>query len=69
MTDAPTHYQEYGPDGLPVKRVDLTGCAHGGVDTPHVVEFQRNVNPETGETFVRPNRHVRPANPDEFPGG
>lgn len=69
VTGAPTHYQVYGPDGFPVKRVDLTGREHGGVPTPHVVEFQRNVNPNTGEVFVRPNRSVRPANPDEVPGG
>lgn len=67
-TGAPTHYQVYGPDGLPLKRVDLTGRAHGGVPTPHVVEYQRNVNPLTGEVFVRPSRSVRPANPDEIPG-
>ena len=62
-----THYQVYDADGLPVQRVDLTGRAHGGVDTPHVVEFQRNVNPETGEVFVRPNSTVRPALPEEIP--
>lgn len=66
-TGAPTHYQHYDADGLPVRRVDLTGRAHGGVPTPHVVEYTRHVNPETGEVFVRPDRHVRPANPDEIP--
>jgi len=68
VTGSPTHYQVYGPDGLLVTLVDLTGRAHGGVPAPHVVEYQRNVNPDTGVAFVRPNRHVRPANPDEIPG-
>ncbi|MCB1257656.1 MAG: hypothetical protein KDB26_11150 [Microthrixaceae bacterium] len=28
-----SHYQVYGPDGLPVLRVDVTGRSHGGVPT------------------------------------
>ncbi|QCX27360.1 RHS repeat-associated core domain-containing protein [Nocardioides jishulii] len=63
-----THYQTYGPDGLPMKRVDVTGRAHGGVETPHVVEFERHVNPATGEVFVRPGSTVRPATPEELMG-
>lgn len=66
-TGAPTHYQRYDADGLPIKRVDLTGRPHGGVPTPHVLEFVRNVNPKTGEVFVRPNRFVRAARPEEIP--
>jgi hypothetical protein len=61
-----THYQVYGPDGLPVMRVDITGRAHGGVPTPHVVEFQRNVAPDD-TVYVQPSRIVRPAQPDELP--
>jgi hypothetical protein len=63
---APTNYEVYGDDGLPLKRVDLTGRSHEGVDTPHVVEFERHVNPNTGEVFLKPGR-VRPARPDEVP--
>ncbi|PRY15250.1 polymorphic toxin type 24 domain-containing protein [Kineococcus rhizosphaerae] len=63
-----THYQVYDGDGLPIKRVDVTGRSHGGVDTPHVVEFGRDLNPETGEVFVKKGRHVRPATPDEVEG-
>jgi RHS repeat-associated protein len=63
---AVTHYQVYDADGLPIMRVDITGKAHGGVPTPHVVEFQRNVAPD-GTIYVRPNRLVRPANTDELP--
>ena len=64
-----TNYQVYGEDGLPVKRVDVVGKPHGGVSTPHVVEFERHVNPVTGEQFVRPGKQVRPATPEEVPGG
>ncbi|MGH2768016.1 MAG: polymorphic toxin type 24 domain-containing protein [Actinomycetota bacterium] len=40
---------------------------HGGVPTPHVREFERHVNPRTGEVFVRPTRTVRPAYSSELP--
>jgi hypothetical protein len=62
-----TNYTVYDADGNAVKRVDLTGRDHGGVPTPHVVEYDRNVNPNTGEVFVREQRHARPATPDEIP--
>ena len=61
-----THYQTFGPDGLPSKRVDLVGSAHGGVSTPHVVEYTRHTDPRTGEMFVRADR-PRPAKADELP--
>lgn len=63
-----THYQVYGPDGLPLRRVDVTGASHAGVPTPHVLEFERHVNPTTGQVFVRPADTVRPALPGEIPG-
>jgi RHS repeat-associated protein len=66
LTGEPTNYQEYGPDGLPTKRVDLTGSDHGGIETPHVHDYGRNTDPATGETFVNPGP-VRPANPSEIP--
>ena len=62
-----THYQTYDVDGLPVKRVDLVGAAHGAIETPHVVEFERHVNPRTGQTHVIKSRFVRPALPSELP--
>lgn len=62
-----TNYQVYDSAGLPVKRVDLTGAAHGNVPPPHVVEYTRNVDPETGRVFVNKPRQVRPATPDEIP--
>ncbi|MBO9521051.1 MAG: hypothetical protein J7518_05890 [Nocardioidaceae bacterium] len=55
-------------DGLPLKRVDVVGRAHGGVETPHVVEYEQHVNPATGEAFVRPGSNVRPATPEELRG-
>lgn len=63
-----THYQVYGPDGLPLRRVDVTGASHAGVPTPHVLEFERHVNPATGQVFVRPADTVRSALPGEIPG-
>jgi uncharacterized protein YukE len=62
-----TNYTVYDANGNAVKRVDLTGRPHGGVPTPHVVEYDTNVNPNTGEVYVRQQRHVRPATPDEIP--
>jgi hypothetical protein len=65
---AVTNYIEYDADGNAVKRVDLTGATHAGVPTPHVVDYDINVNPTTGEKFPRPNnRNVRPATPEEIP--
>ncbi|UOE27516.1 RHS repeat-associated core domain-containing protein [Agromyces soli] len=63
-----TNYQVYGADGLPIKRVDVTGRSHGGVDTPHVVEFERNINPHTGGLYIKPGPGVRPATPEELLG-
>ena len=63
-----TSYQVYGSDGLPSKRVDVTGRPHGPVPTPHVLEFRRDVNPNTGETFIKPDKNVRAATPEELNG-
>jgi hypothetical protein len=67
QTDQITNYTTYDADGNAVKRVDLTGRPHGGVPTPHVVEYDTNVNPNTGQVYVQQQRHVRPATPDEIP--
>lgn len=63
-----TSYQVYDSAGDPVKRVDVTGKAHGGVPTPHVVEFERHTNPRTGEEFIKQSPVVRAATPDETRG-
>jgi hypothetical protein len=52
---------------MPVKRVDLTGRAHAGIPTPHVLESERHVNPRTGQVFVRSVDDVRAATPNEIP--
>jgi hypothetical protein len=62
-----TNYTTYDSAGRAVKRVDLEGRPHGGVDTPHVVEYERNTNPKTGQVFVRPSNEVRAAFPWEIP--
>ncbi|WP_411121342.1 putative T7SS-secreted protein [Streptomyces sp. x-19] len=62
-----TNYTTYDSEGRPLKRVDLEGDSHGGVETPHVVEYTHNTNPKTGEVFVRPSRSVRAAFPWEIP--
>lgn len=60
-------YEVYDAGGLPVKRVDVRGRSHGGVDTPHVLEFERNTDPRTGQEFVN-DGEVRRARPDEVEG-
>ncbi|HEY0637754.1 MAG TPA: polymorphic toxin type 24 domain-containing protein [Pseudonocardiaceae bacterium] len=62
-----TNYTVYDDVGNAIKRVDLTGRSHGGVPTPHVVEYTVHRNPATGQVFVREGRMVRPANPQEIP--
>jgi Bacterial toxin 24 len=60
-------YEVYGPDGLPMKRVDVRGRAHGGIPTPHVQEFERNTDPATGREFITKGE-VREVTPDEVAG-
>ncbi|MET7738031.1 putative T7SS-secreted protein [Streptomyces sp. NPDC005402] len=67
QTGKVTNYTTYDSEGRAVKRVDLEGRPHGGVDTPHVVEYERNTNPKTGQVFVRPSNEVRAAFPWEIP--
>ncbi|WP_194834051.1 polymorphic toxin type 24 domain-containing protein [Nocardia sp. XZ_19_369] len=69
-----THYSYYDADGIATKRVDITGKPHldkstgNYIETPHVVDVQRNVNPHTGEIYARTlNDTVRPALPEEIP--
>lgn len=65
-----TYYQEYGSDGRPTKRVDISPDSkpHGGVPPPHVQEYERHTDPSTGETHVRKSKKVRAATPDEVRG-
>lgn len=61
-----TSYIVYDDDGRAIKRVDVTGKAHAGVPTPHVVEYRHNKNP-AGNIFVQAEKTVRPATADEIP--
>ena len=61
-----THYQVYDANGNPMKRVDLIGATHGGIPTPHVLEYEQHTAPN-GTIFFKPSKQVRPARPDEIP--
>jgi hypothetical protein len=60
-----TNYTTYDSNGRALKRVDLDGRPHGGIDTPHVVEYVHNKNLKTGEVFVRQSNQVRKTFPWE----
>ncbi|MEU9111940.1 polymorphic toxin type 24 domain-containing protein [Streptomyces sp. NPDC048483] len=62
-----SNYTTYDSEGRPLKRVNLEGDSHGGVETAHVVEYMHNPHPKTGEIFVRPSRKARAAFPWEIP--
>ncbi|MEV7504783.1 DUF6531 domain-containing protein [Streptomyces sp. NPDC093018] len=64
-----TAYAVYDDQGLPIKRVDVdpNSKPHGGVPAPHTLETTRNVNPKTGEVFLKWKKMPRPARPDELP--
>jgi RHS repeat-associated protein len=55
----------YGPNGDAVKRIDIGGRSHGGVDPPHVQDYKTNRNPVTGKSYVQPDGKVRSATPEE----
>jgi hypothetical protein len=67
QTGKVTNYTTYDSNGLAVKRVDLVGRSHDGIDTPHVVEYVHNTNPQTGQVFPREADEVRAAFPWEIP--
>lgn len=67
-----TSYIQYDQHGGPIKRVDLTGAAHAGVPTPHVLEFQRiDRGVQGGQQLYQystpENNLARPAYPWELP--
>ncbi len=61
-----TSYQVWAADGFPAYRVDTIGASHGGVPTPHVTEFARNLS-TLGEVFVGTPSFPRRATPREVP--
>jgi filamentous hemagglutinin len=52
-----------------IKRVDVTGVAHAGVSTPHVIEYGRNTLPDGTVRVQSPSSKLapRPATLGEIP--
>ncbi|MFV0645320.1 MAG: polymorphic toxin type 24 domain-containing protein [Sphingomonadaceae bacterium] len=62
-----TSYATYDANGQILTRVDVTGAAHNGVPTPHVLEYGRNTLPDGSVRVQTPRTNPRPATPDEIP--
>ncbi|MEX6211729.1 polymorphic toxin type 24 domain-containing protein [Providencia huaxiensis] len=64
-----TSYATYDSNGMILKRVDVTGAAHGGIATPHVIEYGRNVLPNGQVRVQSPSTKAlpRPVREDEIP--
>lgn len=63
-----TTYATYDEHGMILKRVDVTGKAHGEVSTPHVLEYGRNILPDHSVRVNTPKGAMqRPARMDEIP--
>ena len=68
-----TSYAVYDNEGMIIKRVDVTGAAHRGVPTPHVVEYGRNTYTDSsGQIVTRvqspsSKEAPRPATAEEIP--
>ncbi|SNR28214.1 intein N-terminal splicing region/RHS repeat-associated core domain-containing protein [Actinoplanes regularis] len=48
-----TNYAVYDEDGMILRRVDLTGNTHRGVETPHMQPWTYNENKKTGGKFPK----------------
>lgn len=62
-----TSYIVYDDVGNAVKRVDVTGAAHNGIPTPHVLDYGRNTLPDGTIRVQTPRGDPRPARLDEYP--
>ena len=62
-----TSYATYDANGQILTRVDVTGAAHNGIPTPHVLEYGRNTLPDGSVRVQTPRADPRPASPDEIP--
>jgi hypothetical protein len=60
-----TNYSVYDEDGIILRRVDLVGESHKGVDTPHVQEYLRN-EPH-GRVYPYQADIARPTGPEDLP--
>nr|WSW68819.1 polymorphic toxin type 24 domain-containing protein [Streptomyces sp. NBC_00995] len=61
-----TNYSVYDERGIILRRVDLVGESHKGVDTPHVQDYHRNETPN-GRVFPYQGETARPTGPDDVP--
>jgi len=63
------NYAVYDSEGMILKRVDLTGPDHGGVPTPHAIEYGRNTLPNGQIRVQSPSTKAspRPARNYEIP--
>lgn len=62
-----TSYATHDSNGQILTRVDVTGAAHNGIPTPHVLEYGRNVLPDGSIRVQTPRTDPRPARADEIP--
>ncbi|MEC3889690.1 hemagglutinin repeat-containing protein [Xanthomonas campestris] len=64
-----TSYATYDEKCMILKRVDVTGSAHGGVPTPHVIEYGRNTLPDGVIRVQSPSTKTLPrkSKPSEIP--
>ncbi|MFF7107527.1 polymorphic toxin type 24 domain-containing protein [Pseudomonas sichuanensis] len=64
-----TSYVTYDEHGRILKRVDVTGSAHGRMPTPHVLEYGRNTFPNGVVRVNSPSSKLppRPATAEEIP--
>ena len=63
-----TNYATYDKNGMITKRVDMTGKAHGNMETPHVLDYGRNYAPD-GSVYPhapRGKNATRKPRPDEL---
>ena len=67
QTGKVTNYAEYDENGRIVKRVDVTGAPHNGVETPHVVYYDWNQAPNGNSYPKERGDEVRSAYPEEVP--
>jgi len=67
VTGEITGYATFDEHGFLIKRVDITGKAHGGIPTPHThVYGPPSIGPD-GRMYPGRQIEVRPARPDELP--
>nr|WP_234817986.1 hemagglutinin repeat-containing protein [Xanthomonas euvesicatoria] len=64
-----TSYAVYDGEGMILKRVDVTGSAHAGIPTPHVIEYGRNTLPDGVVRVQSPPTKALPrkSKPSEIP--